>query len=62
MGRGIHVAHNYLTTQLPFPYVHMITLLVNVNSVFIAVVAGAQCRAPLQLMQMEIAAAALLAT
>lgn len=40
---GIHVAHNYLTTQLPFPYVHMITLLVNVNSVVIAVVAGAQC-------------------
>jgi len=40
---GIHNAHNYLGTQLPFPYVHMITLLVNVNSLVICVVSGVQC-------------------
>lgn len=37
---GIHELHKYLKTQLPFPYVHMITLLVNVNNLVMAVVAG----------------------
>lgn len=40
---GIHHAHQYLSSQMPFPYVHMITLLVNVNSLVICVVAGVQC-------------------
>merc|ERR1719162_445426 len=37
---GIHELHQYLRTQLPFPYVHMITLLVNVNNFVMAVAAG----------------------
>jgi len=41
--QGIHNVQKYLKTQLPFPYVHMITLLVNVNSLVIAIVAGVQC-------------------
>ena len=35
---GIHELHKYLRTQLPFPYVHMITLLVNVNNMVMAIV------------------------
>eukprot|EP00931_Biecheleriopsis_adriatica_P005277 TRINITY_DN106801_c0_g1_i1.p1 TRINITY_DN106801_c0_g1~~TRINITY_DN106801_c0_g1_i1.p1 ORF type:complete len:535 (-),score=88.98 TRINITY_DN106801_c0_g1_i1:73-1647(-) len=38
--KGIHVIHQHLTTQLPFPYVHMITLLVNTHNCIVAVVAG----------------------
>lgn len=37
---GIHELHKYLRTQLPFPYVHMITLIVNVNNLVMAVAAG----------------------
>eukprot|EP00933_Yihiella_yeosuensis_P060075 TRINITY_DN6205_c0_g1_i2.p1 TRINITY_DN6205_c0_g1~~TRINITY_DN6205_c0_g1_i2.p1 ORF type:complete len:447 (+),score=90.60 TRINITY_DN6205_c0_g1_i2:43-1341(+) len=37
---GIHVIHQHVKTQLPFPYVHMITLLVNIHNVSMAVVAG----------------------
>merc|ERR1719326_2408958 len=39
---GIHAVKYYLHTQLPFPYVHMITLLVNLNSLVISTVAGVQ--------------------
>lgn len=38
--KGVHVIHQYLLTQLPFPYVHMITLLVNVHNAVVAIVAG----------------------
>merc|ERR1719265_650571 len=37
---GIHELHQFLRTQLPFPYVHMITLLVNVNNLVMASAAG----------------------
>jgi len=37
---GIHELHQHLQTQLPFPYVHMITLLVNVNNLVISSAAG----------------------
>jgi len=38
--KGVHTIHQYLLTQLPFPYVHMITLLVNVHNSVVAIVAG----------------------
>lgn len=37
---GVHNVQHYIQTQLPFPYVHMITLLVNVNGLVISIVAG----------------------
>jgi len=37
---GVNLCHQYLRTQLPFPYVHMITMLVNVNNMVMATVAG----------------------
>eukprot|EP00927_Polykrikos_kofoidii_P016686 TRINITY_DN17564_c0_g2_i1.p1 TRINITY_DN17564_c0_g2~~TRINITY_DN17564_c0_g2_i1.p1 ORF type:complete len:531 (+),score=85.10 TRINITY_DN17564_c0_g2_i1:107-1699(+) len=37
---GIHCLHDYLRTQLPFPYVHLICLLVNVNNAMMSGVAG----------------------
>eukprot|EP00747_Dinoflagellata_sp_TGD_P178493 gnl/TRDRNA2_/TRDRNA2_27446_c0_seq1.p1 gnl/TRDRNA2_/TRDRNA2_27446_c0~~gnl/TRDRNA2_/TRDRNA2_27446_c0_seq1.p1 ORF type:complete len:515 (+),score=53.86 gnl/TRDRNA2_/TRDRNA2_27446_c0_seq1:133-1677(+) len=37
---GIQTIHTYLQTQLPFAYVHLITLLVNVNNFCIAVKCG----------------------
>mmetsp|Transcript_23100 Transcript_23100/g.41741 ORF Transcript_23100/g.41741 Transcript_23100/m.41741 type:complete len:561 (+) Transcript_23100:79-1761(+) len=37
---GLHTVHQYLGTQLPFPYVHMITLLVDLHNIVIAVAAG----------------------
>eukprot|EP00930_Biecheleria_cincta_P037931 TRINITY_DN26072_c0_g1_i1.p1 TRINITY_DN26072_c0_g1~~TRINITY_DN26072_c0_g1_i1.p1 ORF type:complete len:540 (-),score=87.66 TRINITY_DN26072_c0_g1_i1:61-1680(-) len=38
--KGVHTIHQYLLTQLPFPYVHMITLLVNAHNSVVAIVAG----------------------
>jgi len=40
---GIHCVHEHINTQLPFPYVHMIVLLVNLNNVVMSVVAGLKC-------------------
>jgi len=37
---GIQTIHTYLKTQLPFAYVHLLTLLVNVNNVIVAVKCG----------------------
>lgn len=37
---GIQTIHTYLETQLPFAYVHLITLLVNLQNVVISVKAG----------------------
>jgi len=37
---GLHTVHQYLGTQLPFPYVHMITLLVDLHNIVVAVAAG----------------------
>merc|ERR1719440_833111 len=38
---GIQVIHTYLQTQLPFAYVHLLTLLVNVNNLVVAIKCGA---------------------
>jgi len=38
--KGVHVIHQHMNTQLPFPYVHMITLLVNVHNAVVAMVSG----------------------
>merc|ERR1719352_1272967 len=38
---GIQTIHTYLKTQLPFAYVHLLTLLVNVNNLVVSV----KCRA-----------------
>lgn len=38
---GIQVIHTYLQTQLPFAYVHLLTLLVNVNNIVVAIKCGA---------------------
>lgn len=46
--KGVHVIHQYLLTQLPFPYVHMITLLVNVHNSVVAIVAGLKFAIALQ--------------
>lgn len=40
---GISKLHEYLGTQLPFPYVHMITLMINVNNMLMALHAGFRC-------------------
>merc|ERR1712232_1419599 len=40
---GITAIHEYIRTQLPFPYVHMIILLVNVNNLVMALEAGLRC-------------------
>merc|ERR1719313_1779109 len=40
---GIHTLHQYLFTQMPFPYVHMITLLVNIHNLVVAFVGGLTC-------------------
>jgi hypothetical protein len=37
---GIQTSHTYLTTQLPFAYVHLITFLVNVQNIVVAVKSG----------------------
>lgn len=34
---GIHSLHHYLRTQLPFPYVHIITFLVNLHNAMMAI-------------------------
>lgn len=39
---GIHTLGQFLRTQLPFPYIHLITLLVNVNNSVMSVVAGSK--------------------
>lgn len=38
---GIQTIHTYLQTQLPFAYVHLLTLLVNVNNLVISIKCGA---------------------
>jgi hypothetical protein len=38
--QGIHNILMYIRTQLPFPYVHMITLIVNVHNVVLALVSA----------------------
>lgn len=38
--QGIQTLHHFLDTQMPFPYVHMITLLVNLHNMLVAAVAG----------------------
>merc|ERR1719329_754447 len=38
---GIQCIHAYLKTQLPFAYVHLLTLLVNVNNIVVSVKCGA---------------------
>jgi len=38
---GIQCIHTYLKTQLPFAYVHLLTLLVNVNNIVVSVKCGA---------------------
>merc|ERR1712066_560241 len=38
---GINTIHTYLDTQLPFPYVHLITFIVNVQNLTLAVKCGA---------------------
>lgn len=38
---GIQTIHTYLKTQLPFAYVHLLTLLVNVNNLVVSVKCGA---------------------
>eukprot|EP00931_Biecheleriopsis_adriatica_P045152 TRINITY_DN25881_c0_g1_i1.p1 TRINITY_DN25881_c0_g1~~TRINITY_DN25881_c0_g1_i1.p1 ORF type:complete len:576 (-),score=114.77 TRINITY_DN25881_c0_g1_i1:43-1704(-) len=45
---GVHCIHQFLQTQLPFPYVHMITLLVNVHNIVVAAVAGLKFSVALQ--------------
>merc|ERR1719265_236158 len=37
---GIQTIHTYLDTQLPFAYVHLITLLVNLQNVVFAIKCG----------------------
>merc|ERR1719387_2747534 len=37
---GIETVHTYQDTQLPFAYVHLITLLVNINNTIVAVKCG----------------------
>merc|ERR550514_856515 len=37
---GIQTIHTYLQTQLPFAYVHLITLLVNVNNFIVCIKCG----------------------
>lgn len=37
---GIQVIHTYLKTQLPFAYVHLLTLLVNVNNLVVSIKCG----------------------
>ena len=37
---GMQMIHTYLNTQLPFAYVHLVTLLVNVNCNVVAVTTG----------------------
>merc|ERR1719440_786937 len=38
---GIQTIHTYLKTQLPFAYVHLLTLLVNVNNLVVSIKCGA---------------------
>jgi hypothetical protein len=38
---GIQVIHTYLQTQLPFAYVHLLTLLINVNNLVVTIKCGA---------------------
>merc|ERR1719440_1212261 len=38
---GIQTIHTYLKTQLPFAYVHLLTLLVNVNNLIVSIKCGA---------------------
>eukprot|EP00931_Biecheleriopsis_adriatica_P047600 TRINITY_DN27457_c0_g1_i1.p1 TRINITY_DN27457_c0_g1~~TRINITY_DN27457_c0_g1_i1.p1 ORF type:complete len:576 (-),score=94.25 TRINITY_DN27457_c0_g1_i1:61-1671(-) len=37
---GVHAVHQYLGTQLPFPYVHMICLLVDIHNIVVAITSG----------------------
>ena len=37
---GVNSLHDYINTQLPYPHVHMITVLVHANSTMIAIVAA----------------------
>lgn len=37
---GVHTVHQYLGTQLPFPYVHMITFLVDIHNIVVAMLSG----------------------
>lgn len=37
---GIHTLHHYVRTPLPFPYIHLITFLVNLHNFLMAFVAG----------------------
>jgi len=40
---GVHSIHEHIRTQLPFPYVHMTTMVVNMNNLVMCCVAGFQC-------------------
>merc|ERR1719331_1631660 len=37
---GIQTIHTYLETQLPFAYVHLIAMLVNLNNIVVCVICG----------------------
>lgn len=37
---GVHLVHQYLGTQLPFPYVHMIVFLVDIHNIVMAILSG----------------------